>query len=73
MCDRIKNVPIVFIFGDRDWMNKTGAEQNSEINSAPVIIEIVSNAGHHLHLDNPSELAEKIIKSLHRIDEINCN
>ncbi|CAG9332200.1 unnamed protein product [Blepharisma stoltei] len=70
LCDRLKNVPILFLYGDTDWMKIDGAHQNKEINSQNVVIEIVSNAGHQLYFDNPKETAEKIFSGLAKLDEV---
>jgi len=69
LCDRLKNVPVLFLYGDTDWMKIDGAHQNKEINSQNVVIEIVSNAGHQLYFDNPKETAEKIFSGLAKLDE----
>ncbi|CAG9324077.1 unnamed protein product [Blepharisma stoltei] len=69
LCDRLKNIPIVFLFGDQDWMSSQGAHQNKEVNQSNVIIETVSNAGHQLYLDNPKETAEKIIAGISKLSE----
>lgn len=68
LCDRLRDVKTVFLYGDRDWIFPDGAEQNSKFNSSPIICEIVSNSGHHLYLDNPDELVNKVLRSLKALD-----
>ena len=65
--DRIRNTPVLFMYGDRDWMDRKGAPMNAENNSCQTICEIVSESGHHLYLDNPSEFAEKMVEGLRRL------
>ncbi|CAG9326173.1 unnamed protein product [Blepharisma stoltei] len=70
LCDRLINVPIVYLYGDRDWILPDGAEQNSKFNSCPIITEIISNSGHHMYLDNPHELVTKILRSVKELDNM---
>lgn len=55
-------IPIVFLYGDHDWMDIRGAYQAREVlheaGNNDVRIHTVKNAGHHLYLDNPSEFNE---------------
>ena len=55
-------IPIVFLYGDHDWMDIRGAYQAKEVlheaGNHDVRIHTVKNAGHHLYLDNPSEFNE---------------
>ncbi|KAI2464550.1 alpha/beta-hydrolase [Annulohypoxylon bovei var. microspora] len=75
--------PIVFMYGENDWMdvagglaaeeklkqtkvnallNGTSEEKRKENGGAKVVI--VSKAGHHLYLDNPSEFNDYVRKEL---------
>lgn len=71
LCDRLTDVPIVFLYGEKDWMDHEGAVQNKAVNKVSVIIDFVSNAGHQLYIDNPQETAEKMIAGLKKLDELN--
>ena len=68
--DRITNTPVVFIYGDRDWMDPEGAVMNSKHNRCEVIREIISESGHHMYIENPSELVQKMVAALGRLREI---
>jgi cardiolipin-specific phospholipase len=68
LCARIVNTPTVFIYGDKDWMDPEGATMNAEYNHQRVIRKIISNSGHHMYIDNPQELTEKIISALIELD-----
>lgn len=68
LCERLKNIPTIFIYGEQDWMKSDGAFQNKAINRAPVIVETVSNSSHTLYLDNPKETSEKILNGLLKLD-----
>ena len=52
-------------------MDPVGAEMNSRHNSCAVLCEIISNSGHHMYVDNPTELAEKLISALNRLKSSN--
>lgn len=63
------NLPTYWIYGDKDWMNeKAGLEMTQEINRLAgrklAHYDIISNAGHHVYLDNPSSFAENLFKFL---------
>lgn len=59
LCDRVKGladkgIEMSFIYGTRDWMNPEHAVQVAKDNpNLDLPIEIVDNAGHQLHIDNP--------------------
>lgn len=68
-------LPTLWLYGDKDWMNeRAGEEMTKEINRVSALIGykllaefgILSNAGHHLYLDNPKEFAEVITKFLRK-------
>ena len=67
--ERIACTPTVFIYGDRDWMDPVGAEMNSKVNQCQVICEIISRSGHHMYIDNPEELGDKMIQALDRLEQ----
>ncbi|EMG47585.1 SPAC6G10.03c Probable cardiolipin-specific deacylase 1 [Candida maltosa Xu316] len=66
-------LPTLWLYGDKDWMNdEAGLEMTNKINSLSTSkyseklanFRIISNAGHHLYLDNPPEFAKVIYKFL---------
>ncbi|OMJ71347.1 hypothetical protein SteCoe_30476 [Stentor coeruleus] len=69
LCSRIVNTPTVFIYGDRDWMDPEGARMNNEYNRQSVILKFISKSGHHMYIDNPKELTEKMISGLAELDK----
>lgn len=69
LCERITQTPTVYIYGDRDWMDPEGGVMNSNYNQRKVITEFISKSGHHMYIDNPNELASKIIRALKELDE----
>ena len=54
-------MPMVFLYGEHDWMDRAGADQAQailhEAGNHNVQVHTVSRAGHHLYLDNPAEFA----------------
>jgi pimeloyl-ACP methyl ester carboxylesterase len=64
--------PVSFIYGDRDWMLKNGAEvvldKNPHKNKYSHL-HIVENSDHHLYFDNPEGLTKAILKDLENINE----
>eukprot|EP01017_Pseudomicrothorax_dubius_P017243 TRINITY_DN19533_c0_g2_i1.p1 TRINITY_DN19533_c0_g2~~TRINITY_DN19533_c0_g2_i1.p1 ORF type:complete len:258 (-),score=48.13 TRINITY_DN19533_c0_g2_i1:61-834(-) len=58
-----QNLPIHFFYGDNDWMDSRGAARLAR--ALPyVTLSRVSNSGHQITLENPQELAERMILSL---------
>jgi cardiolipin-specific phospholipase len=52
-------VPTYFIYGDSDWMDyKHALKAKDLIKDENAHVYLVSNAGHHLYLDNPVEFNE---------------
>lgn len=60
------SVPMVFYYGDEDWMSPTGAVEVAERTNANVYIEVVQGAGHHIYMDNPYDLARSIVQETKR-------
>ncbi|KAH7024227.1 putative alpha/beta hydrolase [Ilyonectria destructans] len=71
-------IPIIFMYGENDWMDVAGGEaaveklnlfqlealrQGKRDNGEAKLI-MVSNAGHNLYLDNPDEFNSKLYKEL---------
>ena len=56
-----RNLEIVFMYGDNDWMDSKAGKQASTAlkqDGRKSRHKIVSNAGHHLYLDNFDEFNE---------------
>ena len=45
------------------------AASDAEENNCTVITETISNSGHHMYVDNPKELADKMIDTLRRLKQ----
>lgn len=69
LCERIKQTPTVYVYGDRDWMDPEGGNMNSNYNQCKVVTEFISKSGHHMYIDNPEELVSKLIRALKELDE----
>jgi cardiolipin-specific phospholipase len=61
-------VPMAFIYGDRDWMDSKGAYAVRDQASVPVVVKVVKNSDHHLYWDNPEEFAEAIVECVEELD-----
>ena len=48
---------VIFVFGQKDWMDRTGAYRLSHFNSNQYKVFTVSNAGHSFARQNPEELS----------------
>lgn len=66
-------LPSLWLYGDKDWMNEVaGEEMTKEINRVaqkegvkPLAeFGILSNAGHHLYLDNPEDFSRLLFRFL---------
>lgn len=66
LCDN--KIQTLWMYGTKDWMNTKGGEycvkKLSELEGRENNIDEVSNAGHHLYLDNPKEFNSKVITFL---------
>ncbi|OLY78830.1 putative cardiolipin-specific deacylase, mitochondrial [Smittium mucronatum] len=63
LINRINNLtmPTYFLYGDRDWMDvKAGIMACNSIRNYTQL-NIISNAGHNMHLDNPTEFNRILI------------
>lgn len=65
-------IPILFFYGDRDWIKSYGAEQTASLNKY-VISKIIDNSGHDLYWDNPNQLIDKIFESIDESSDIHNN
>jgi hypothetical protein len=50
-------------------MDPIGAIMNAELNECKVISETISRSGHHIYIDNPTELSEKLIQALIEVSD----
>jgi len=67
------DMPISFIYGDRDWMKLVGTHTVLEKNPYKdkfSHMHSVENSDHHLYLDNPEQFAEIILEDLETLDQI---
>lgn len=68
LCNRLPEnlkTPTVFYYGDRDWMNPLHAYRLlPHLKGASASLVVISDSGHHLYLDNPSELVQAIVTEL---------
>jgi len=69
------NIPIWFIYGSRSWVDCTAGFSAVYIRQrfaqvAPVSVEIISGAGHHVYADKPHEFNEYIKYVYELIDEL---
>lgn len=73
LCDRglvdylVENdIRSMWVYGDKDWMNKNGGEYISEQiykqKQGLSSFVVVENAGHHLYLDNPKAFNELVLE-----------
>lgn len=69
------NLPTLWLYGNKDWMSRdAGQETTKEINDLCksngnldlAQFGVVTNAGHHLYLDNPQEFGDKLLDFLHK-------
>lgn len=67
------NLPTLWLYGDRDWMNnRAGLSMTKEINELALknakgilaYFDLVPSAGHHLYLDNPQTFARVVFEFL---------
>ena len=55
------SMPMAFIYGENDWVSPQGGLQVRASVSTPVSLHIVPDAGHQLHMDNPTGLINAIL------------
>lgn len=56
IADLDKNMPITMIYGAQSWMDPTNGYRVQELREgmAPVAVELILNAGHHVYADDPT-------------------
>lgn len=64
----LKTINVVFIFGDRDWMEKTGSERLFK-EFSNVDFYLVKNAGHHINMDQPKEVCQIILSYIDKLEK----
>lgn len=55
---------LLILDGEEDWMDFQNAEDSRPLIQAPTKVIRVSNAGHHLYLDNPEDTNSLLIKEI---------
>ncbi|KAF4619359.1 hypothetical protein D9613_005546 [Agrocybe pediades] len=74
MVDRIaalpKDMQVTFVYGDHDWMDPVGGQESvrqlKKAGNPNAKMYIISNAGHHVYLDNKDAVNEMMVKALDR-------
>ncbi|KAJ7774288.1 alpha/beta-hydrolase [Mycena maculata] len=72
LVDRVAplKMPVTFVYGDHDWMDPEGGEQSVEnlrkAGNGQARSYIISNAGHHVYLDNPKAVNDLVVRELDR-------
>jgi pimeloyl-ACP methyl ester carboxylesterase len=63
--DEIPNLKIKvdFYYGDRDWMDPSGAVRLRDLDGAKYKLIVIDRAGHQVIFDNPEQLAERMIQN----------
>ncbi|CAG8479626.1 3128_t:CDS:2 [Paraglomus occultum] len=63
---RLKHLkmPTTFIYGLHDWIDYRAGEEARKTMSVPTKLKRISNAGHHLYLDNPPEYDYAIVEEM---------
>jgi len=65
----LREFPISFFFGDRDWMLKNGGYSVLSKNKNPQSrMHIIPNSDHHLYFDNPEGLVAALLEDLKSLD-----
>ncbi|KAH9482592.1 putative cardiolipin-specific deacylase, mitochondrial [Psilocybe cubensis] len=74
LVDRIaalpKDMQVTFVYGDHDWMDPVGGQESvkrlRKVGNDNGRMYIISNAGHHVYLDNKDEVNALLVKELER-------
>jgi len=65
-----KEMPVTFVYGDQDWMDPVGGFESVErlrlAGNPNGKMYIISDAGHHLYLDNYKAVNKLLLKELDR-------
>ena len=63
--DGIGQTPVTFLYGEYDWMERETAEKLCEEKVVNGHVFSVSEAGHHLYIENPVECVANILRCTH--------
>ncbi|KAF8631263.1 hypothetical protein AX15_002590 [Amanita polypyramis BW_CC] len=72
LVDRITElqIPITFVYGEHDWMDPQGGldsvERLRQAGNGQGRMYVISNAGHHVYLDNHEAVNRLLVKELNR-------
>lgn len=72
MCDRLKQaeMPVAFLYGDKDWMSWEAAEEVGKGMKVKNWIRRVKGAGHHLYYDKADEFNHCVVEACHQVTVI---
>jgi len=63
--DRSHKIPLLVIFGDNDWLNYESSADDVQhlknVHGVNAKFDIISDAGHHLYIENPSGFAKSLL------------
>ena len=62
--EKIGDMHFIFCYGEKDWMDNSGAKRLNSIDNTKYKYFTVYNAGHTFLLDNPGDVAKIIINEL---------
>ena len=62
--EKIPNINIIFCYGEKDWMDNSGAKRLNEFDRNKYKYFTIYNAGHTHPLDNPGESAKILLNEL---------
>jgi len=54
----------MYIDGEHDWMDHRAAEETVKTMNVPTKVVIVPEAGHHVHLDNPTQFDKVVAREM---------
>jgi len=54
------------MFGDYDWMYHPDVPEGLKTLRTPCDLRIITHAGHHLYLDNPSDFHQQLLNVMKR-------
>ena len=57
------DIEVDFYFGDKDWMDSTGAHRLCEKTNGRFKIIWIKNSGHQINMDNPDDLVQNIFQN----------
>ena len=57
-------MPVVFIYGENDWMDYRAAEKAKLFMKGPVKVVRVPKGGHHMYLENPECFNDAVVEEM---------